>query len=135
MGGDLRVGIIPTMAPYLLPKVLPRLREAFPEFKGPATEAQTSNITRMLKQGDLDATLLALPLGEENIQEVALCDEPFVLAVPADHPKADWEEVFTEDLEGEEVLRWKTAIAFGIRRWKSVRRITVSRAKTLARPA
>ena len=58
----------------------------------------------MLKQGDLDATLLALPLGEENIQEVALCDEPFVLAVPADHPKADWEEVFTEDLEGEEVL-------------------------------
>ena len=104
MGGDLRVGIIPTMAPYLLPKVLPRLREAFPNLRVQLTEAQTSNITRMLKQGDLDATLLALPLGEENIQEVALCDEPFVLAVPADHPKADWEEVFTEDLEGEEVL-------------------------------
>ena len=104
MGGDLRVGIIPTMAPYVLPKVLAPIREAFPNLNIQLTEAQTSNITRMLKQGDLDATLLALPLGEENIQEVALVDEPFMLAVPADHPKADWAEVSTDDLEGEEVL-------------------------------
>lgn len=104
MGGDLRVGIIPTMAPYVLPKVLGPIREAFPNLQIQLTEAQTSNITRMLKQGDLDATLLALPLGEENIREVALADEPFVLAVPADHPKANWAEVSTNDLEGEEVL-------------------------------
>ena len=104
MGGDLRVGIIPTMAPYVLPKVLGPIREAFPNLQIQLTEAQTSNIARMLKQGDLDATLLALPLGEENIREVALADEPFVLAVPADHPKANWAEVSTNDLEGEEVL-------------------------------
>ncbi len=104
MGGDLRVGIIPTMAPYLLPKVLVPLQEAFPNLRIQLTEGQTANISRMLKQGDLDATLLALPLGEENIEEAAFYDEPFVLAVPANHPKAELACVASDDLEGEEVL-------------------------------
>ena len=104
MGGDLRIGIIPTIAPYLLPKVLAPLRKAFPNLKIQLTEGQTANITRMLKHGDLDATLLALPLGEENVEEVALLDEDFVFAVPADHPKAQLAEVDPSDLEGEEVL-------------------------------
>lgn len=104
MGGDLRIGIIPTIAPYLLPKVLAPLRKAFPNLKIQLTEGQTANITRMLKHGDLDATLLALPLGEENVEEVALLDEDFVFAVPADHPKAQLVEVDPSDLEGEEVL-------------------------------
>jgi LysR family hydrogen peroxide-inducible transcriptional activator len=104
MGGDLRIGIIPTIAPYLLPKVLAPLREAFPNLKIQLTEGQTANITRMLKHGDLDATLLALPLGEENVEEVALLDEDFVFAVPANHPKAQLTEVDPSDLEGEEVL-------------------------------
>jgi LysR family hydrogen peroxide-inducible transcriptional activator len=72
LGGDLRIGIIPTIAPYLLPKVLAPLRAAFPNLRIQLTEAQTANISRMLKQGDLDATLLALPLGEENITEFPL---------------------------------------------------------------
>ena len=104
MGGDLRIGIIPTIAPYLLPKVLAPLRKAFPNLKIQLTEGQTASITRMLKHGDLDATLLALPLGEENVEEVALLDEDFVFAVPADHPKAQLAEVDPSDLEGEEVL-------------------------------
>jgi LysR family hydrogen peroxide-inducible transcriptional activator len=91
LGGDLRIGIIPTIAPYLLPKVLAPLRAAFPNLRIQLTEAQTANISRMLKQGDLDATLLALPLGEENITEFPLFDEPFVLAVPPGHAKA-WVE-------------------------------------------
>lgn len=104
LGGDLRVGIIPTVAPYLLPKVLAPLRDAFPNLKIQLAEGQTANITRMLKHGDLDATLLALPLGEENVEEVALFDEDFIFAVPADHPKAQLSEVDAQDLEGEEVL-------------------------------
>ncbi|NCF44492.1 MAG: LysR family transcriptional regulator [Proteobacteria bacterium] len=104
LGGDLRIGIIPTIAPYLLPKVLAPLRTAFPNLRIQLTEAQTANISRMLKQGDLDATLLALPLGEENITEFPLVDEPFVLAVPASHAKAGMTHVTTKDLEGEEVL-------------------------------
>lgn len=104
LGGDLRVGIIPTMAPYLLPKVLVPLQKAFPNLRIQLTEGQTANISRMLKQGDLDATLLALPLGEENIEEAALYNEFFVLAVPANHPKAELACVTSDDLEGEEVL-------------------------------
>lgn len=104
LGGDLRVGIIPTIAPYLLPKVLAPLRKAFPNLRIQLTEGQTANITRMLKQGELDATLLALPLGEENVNETPLYDEDFVLAVPAGHPKAQLAEVDANDLEGEEVL-------------------------------
>ena len=107
LGGDLRVGIIPTVAPYLLPKVLVPLQKAFPNLRIQLTEGQTANISRMLKQGDLDATLLAIPLGEENIEEAGLYDEPFVLAVPANHPKApirnwigndeDWMPEATQD--------------------------------------
>ena len=104
MGGDLRVGIIPTMAPYLLPKVLVPLQQAFPNLRIQLTEGQTVNISRMLKHGELDATLLALPLGEENVEEIALYDEPFVLAVPAHHPKAELVHITSDDLEGEEVL-------------------------------
>ena len=104
LGGDLRIGIIPTIAPYLLPKVLAPLRAAFPNLRVQLTEAQTANISRMLKQGDLDATLLALPLGEENITEFPLFNEPFVLAVPLGHAKAGLSQVTTKDLEGEEVL-------------------------------
>lgn len=104
MGGDLRLGIIPTIAPYLLPKVLAPLREAFPNLHIHLTEGQTATITRMLKHGDLDATLLALPLGEENVEEVTLYNEDFIFAVPADHPKADWKSVASDDLDGEEVL-------------------------------
>ncbi len=104
MGGDLRVGIIPTVAPYLLPKVLAPLQEAFPNLRIQLTEGQTANITRMLKLGDLDATLVALPVGEDNVEEVALFDEPFMLAVPKNHPLADQARARTTDLDGEEVL-------------------------------
>ena len=104
IGGDLRVGIIPTMAPYLLPKILVPLQQAFPNLRIQLTEGQTANISRMLKHGDLDATLLALPMSEENVEEIALYDEPFVLAVPAHHSKAELAHVTSDDLEGEEVL-------------------------------
>ena len=58
----------------------------------------------MLKQGDLDATLLACRF-EENIEEAGLYDEPFALAVPANHPKAKLACVTSDDLEGEQVLK------------------------------
>ena len=58
----------------------------------------------MLKQGDLDAVLLALPLNEENIREVALFKEPFLFAVSKTHPKAGLEKVLLKDLEDEQVL-------------------------------
>jgi LysR family transcriptional regulator, hydrogen peroxide-inducible genes activator len=104
LGGDFRLGIIPTVAPYLLPNILGPLRKSFPNLRLQLTEAQTAQITRMLKQGDLDAVLLALPLNEENIEEVALYKEPFLMAVSKSHAKAKLAHVSLRDLEEEEVL-------------------------------
>ena len=104
MGGDFRLGVIPTVAPYLLPKILAPISQAFPNLRLQLTEAQTAQLTRMLKQGDLDAVLLALPLNEENIRELALFEEPFLFAVPKQHAKAKQQTVDLDDLNDEQVL-------------------------------
>jgi LysR family hydrogen peroxide-inducible transcriptional activator len=103
-GGEFRLGIIPTIAPYLLPKILTPLRKAFPTLRLQLTEGQTAHITRLLKQGDLDAVLLALPLNEENVQEHRLYEEPFYFAASKQHPKAKRKSVSLSDLHGEDVL-------------------------------
>ena len=104
LGGEFRLGIIPTVAPYLLPRILGPLQEGFPNLRLQLTEGQTAQITRMLKQGDLDAALLALPLREENIEEHLLFEEPFLFAVSNEHPKAGRKSISLDDLEDEQVL-------------------------------
>ncbi len=104
MGGELRLGVIPTIAPYLLPKILGPIGEDYPKLRMNLTEGQTAQILRMLKQGDLDAVILALPLNEDNVEEFELYDEPFLLAVSSDHSKATQSIADAEALEGENVL-------------------------------
>lgn len=103
-GGDLKLGVIPTLAPYLLPRVFALAHENLPALRLQLTEAQTAVLVRMLKQGDLDALLLALPLNEENIVEHELFEEPFLFAVSATHPKAARTSIRPDELEGEEIL-------------------------------
>ena len=103
-GGDFRLGIIPTVAPYLLPKILPVIRKQFPSLRLLLTEAQTAVGTRMLKQGDLDAMILALPTEEEHVTEASLYVEPFYFAAAKQHPKAKRKHVSLADLEDEQVL-------------------------------
>lgn len=103
-GGDFRLGIIPTIAPYLLPKILEPIRKAFPTLRLQLTEGQTAHVTQALKQGSLDAVLLALPLNEDNVHEHWLYDEPFYFAVSKQHPAARKKTVSVDDLQGEEVL-------------------------------
>jgi LysR family transcriptional regulator, hydrogen peroxide-inducible genes activator len=104
LGGEFRLGVIPTVAPYLLPYILAPVRELFPNLRLQLIEAQTDQITRSLKQGDLDAVLLALPLNEDHIEERMLFAEPFLLAVSEHHPKAQQKSVSLADLAGEDVL-------------------------------
>ena len=104
LGGDFRLGVIPTVAPYLLPKILKPITQQFPNLRLQLNEAQTAQLARMLKQGDLDAVLLALPLNEENVRELALFDEPFLFAVSKQHPKAKQSTVSLDDLNDEQVL-------------------------------
>jgi LysR family hydrogen peroxide-inducible transcriptional activator len=103
-GGEFRLGVIPTVAPYLLPKILAPMRKAFPALKIQLTEGQTAVISQLLKEGDLDAVILALPLEEENVVEQRLYSEPFFMTVSRQHPKAGRKTVTVDDLGDEEVL-------------------------------
>jgi LysR family hydrogen peroxide-inducible transcriptional activator len=103
-GGDFRLGIIPTVAPYLLPKILTPIKKAFPQLKIQLTEAQTAVISRMVREGDLDAVVLALPAEEENLKQVKLYTEPFYFAASRNHPKSGQKFVKLADLDNEQVL-------------------------------
>ena len=83
--GPLRLGLIPTVAPYLLPPILPRVREAHPALALVLREDQTAHLVAQLEAGSLDLLLLALPVEEALLEELPLYEEPFVFAARADH--------------------------------------------------
>ncbi len=87
--GMLRLGVIPTIAPYVLPKLLPHLRREYPELDLHLREAQTQYVLVDLAGGRLDAVLLSLPIDLPEIETLELFDDPFVLALPAAHPVPD----------------------------------------------
>ncbi|WP_326610572.1 hydrogen peroxide-inducible genes activator [Streptomyces scopuliridis] len=84
--GVLRLGVIPTVAPYLLPTVLRLVHERYPELDLQVHEEQTSSLLDGLAAGRLDLLLLAVPLGQPSVTELPLFDEDFVLVTPDDHP-------------------------------------------------
>ncbi len=102
--GELRLGIIPTVAPYLLPRVLPKLRKAFPDLTLQLVESQTATLQRMLRAGELDAVVVALPFDVERTVQQQLFAEPFLLAVARSHAKARHKSVTLDDLHGEQLL-------------------------------
>ncbi|MGW7464090.1 LysR substrate-binding domain-containing protein [Streptomyces xantholiticus] len=83
--GVLRLGVIPTVAPYLLPTVLKLVHERYPELDLQVHEEQTSSLLEGLSAGRLDLLLLAVPLGVPGVTELPLFDEDFVLVTPEDH--------------------------------------------------
>jgi len=100
--GSLRLGIFPTLGPYLLPHVVPLIRQHFPRLELLLVEEKTGQILKMLREGTLDAGILALPLHEDNLHSEFLFEEPFVLAVPATHPLArKHQRLKLRDLENE----------------------------------
>ncbi|MFE6284778.1 LysR substrate-binding domain-containing protein [Streptomyces sp. NPDC057877] len=83
--GALRLGVIPTVAPYLLPTVLRLVRERYPHLDLQVHEEQTASLLDGLTGGRLDLLLLAVPLGMPGVSELPLFDEDFVLVTPLDH--------------------------------------------------
>jgi LysR family hydrogen peroxide-inducible transcriptional activator len=86
--GTVRLGIFPTLGPYLLPHVLPLVRKAFPKLELLLVEEKTEAVLRLLREGKLDAGILALPLHEDSLHSEFLFEEPFLLAVSSAHPLA-----------------------------------------------
>lgn len=102
--GTVRLGIFPTLAPYLLPHVVPRVRQRFPQLELLLVEEKTETILRQLREGRLDAGVLALPLHDDQLHVEFLFEEPFVLAVPEHHPLADGHALTMQSLSNEHLL-------------------------------
>ncbi|MEO6793467.1 MAG: hydrogen peroxide-inducible genes activator [Mycobacterium sp.] len=86
--GTVRLGLIPTVAPYVLPAVLAGLLERLPELNLRVIEDQTERLLTGLREGAVDAALIALPAGAAGITEIPIYDEDFVLVLPPGHPLA-----------------------------------------------
>ena len=104
LAGALRLALIPTVGPYLLPHVVRQLRRALPRLKLLLYEYQTGPLLEKLRDGELDLGILALPAAADGLATAELFDEPFTLAVPANHPLAARDRVRVADLEGETLL-------------------------------
>lgn len=85
LSGPLRLGLIPTVAPYVLPALLPSLRETFPDVVPHVVEDQTARLMASLRSGAIEVAVVALPTEEPGLVETPLYTEDFVLVVPAGH--------------------------------------------------
>jgi len=102
--GDLRLGVIPTIAPFMLPDALPRLRKQYPELRLLLTEDQTDRIYERLMDGDLDVLLLALPWPMRGVEELPLFRDAFCLACHHDTKHVDAENYRFNRLDSESIL-------------------------------
>lgn len=104
MGGQMRVGVIPTIAPFMLPGLLPKLRRHYPELKLILHEDQTLRIYDRLIEGELDVILIALPFDLRNVEIMSLFADPFLLAYRSGTKLLDPSNYRVEQLPQESVL-------------------------------
>ena len=102
--GVLRLGVIPTVAPYALPDVVPALAAQYPKLELHIREEVTASLVHALADGSLDAALLALTPEVQGLAHAPLAEDPFLLALPAGHPLARRKRVRLADLEAQRVL-------------------------------
>ncbi|WP_319782314.1 DNA-binding transcriptional regulator OxyR [Oceanisphaera sp. IT1-181] len=104
MSGELHIGLIPTVGPYLLPHIIPALKQHFPELQLYLYEAQTHTLLKQLADGELDCLILAQLDNMENFGSLPLYLEPMLLALPSDHAWANRSQVALSELTGEKLL-------------------------------
>ncbi|GAA4040536.1 LysR substrate-binding domain-containing protein [Flavobacterium chungnamense] len=104
IGGEFRLGIIPTIMPTLLPMFLKNFIKKYPKVKLIIEELNTDDIIFRLNNGHLDAAIAATPLNEEKIKEVVLYFEPFVAYIPENHENFSKKEIEISDLNLDEIL-------------------------------
>ncbi|MBC7415167.1 MAG: hydrogen peroxide-inducible genes activator [Herminiimonas sp.] len=104
LAGPFRLGIIYTIAPYLLPALVRNMIEQVPQMPLILQENFTVRLLEMLRQGELDAAIMALPFSEQGLLVQPLYDEPFVVALPKHHPWAGRASITAADLKTETML-------------------------------
>jgi LysR family hydrogen peroxide-inducible transcriptional activator len=102
--GNLRLGVIPTIAPFMLPDALPKLRAEYPDLRLLLTEDQTQRIYKRLMDGALDVLLLALPWPMQGVEELPLFRDPFCLACHEDTDRVDPENYRFNRLDSDSIL-------------------------------
>ena len=102
--GTVRLGIFPTLGPYLLPHVIPNIRERFPQLELLLVEEKSDELLTRLREGKLDAALLALPLDDDQLHAEFLFEEPFLLAVSQQHPLARRQHLYVQELSSQKLL-------------------------------
>ena len=104
LAGELRLGVIPTIAPFMLPGALPKLRKTYPELKLLLAEDQTDRIVRRLMDGELDVLLLALPWPMQGVEEMPLFRDVFCLACREGTERIDPENYRYNRLDSDSIL-------------------------------
>ncbi|HEY7996599.1 MAG TPA: LysR substrate-binding domain-containing protein [Steroidobacteraceae bacterium] len=104
LAGRLRVALLPTIGPYLLPRVAPAVRKALPRLELRLYEYQTAAMLAKLHAGEIDVGILALPVEVDGLESRELYREAFMVALPEHHPLAARERVRLADLKGEQLL-------------------------------
>ena len=100
----LRLGVIPTSGPYLVPHLLPMLRARFPRLRLQLREAKTTRLLELLHGADLDAAILSPPFDLRGLELAELGEEVFLIALPPEHPLAGRARLTCAELAGEPVL-------------------------------
>lgn len=103
LSGELKLGVIPTLAPYVLPQVMPALNQAFPQLSLFLIEEKTPVLCEKLSQGELDAAMMALPV-EEEFEQSLLFNEPFFVACSNTHPFAKKTAIHLKDIDDEVIM-------------------------------
>ena len=102
--GKLKLALIPTIGPYLLPRVMPRLRKALPNLSLMLYEYQTESLLKKLRDGEIDLGIMALPAAQEGIESRELYRENFTVALPNGHPLGAKSSIKVQDLKGHTLL-------------------------------
>jgi len=112
LAGALRLGIIYTIGPYLLPQLVRQIIEHYPQMPLMLQENFTAKLLEMLRTGELDCAIMAEPFPDTGLAIAPLYDEPFVIAAPATHPFAGRSEVSSQELKSETMLLLGTSHCF-----------------------
>lgn len=104
LSGSLRLGIIYTVGPYLLPALVRKLIKTVPQMPLILQENLTAKLIELLRQGELDAAIMALPFADQGLDVLPLYDEDFIVALPKNHRWANRDHIDAEDLKSETML-------------------------------
>jgi LysR family hydrogen peroxide-inducible transcriptional activator len=104
LAGQLKVALIPTIGPYLLPRVMQKLRKALPNLRLMLYEYQTESLLKRLRDGEIDLGIMALPAPQDGLESRALYQEAFTVALPNNHPLTAKSTIKVQDLKGQTLL-------------------------------